>query len=119
MKVEVLYRNDPERPLTDPLPELGGRRFVFRVYSGDFCDKIGGAWLDPNNLPWKIFRATLSFMPFIAWRWPFTERGGYCGFKLYGVDSDNYKKFIPVDEVYVGSQACHLSVRPFANLAKP
>lgn len=42
MKVNCYYRNDPERKLTDPLPELGGRKFIFRLYSG----KLYGA--DPE-----------------------------------------------------------------------
>ena len=43
MKVDVIWRNDPERPLTDPLPELGGRRFIIRLYKGDY--------LHPGNDP--------------------------------------------------------------------
>lgn len=117
MKAEVLYRNDPERPLTDPLPELGGRRFIFRIYSGDYCDPFRDpdGWFGPQ-LPRLMIRAVLSWMPFVAWRWPGTTRGGYFGFKLYGVDSENYKTWIPVHDVCPGSQACHFSIRPFANL---
>lgn len=116
MKVSALYRNDPERPLTDPVLEPEARWFVLRVYSGDFLDIIGGSWFDPTRPPWKVLRAKLRWMPFIAWRWPGTERGGYIGFKLYGVDSANYVTFEGVcpQDVYVGSQACCLSFRPFA-----
>jgi len=116
VNVDVIYRNDPERPLTDPVLEPGGRRFVVRVYRGDFLDIIGGTWFDPAKPPRKVIRARLPVMVFVAWRWPdFMRKSGYCGFKLYGVDSDNYKKFIDQAEVYVGSQACHLSFRPFAD----
>lgn len=119
MEVKVLWRNDPERPLTDPLPELGGRRLIVRIYSGDFCDPYGDpdGWFGPK-LPRWVIRLKLPFMPFLAWRWPFTNRGGYVGFKLYGVDSPNYTTFIPAEEVFEGSRACHLSFRPNANIAK-
>lgn len=119
MRVEVRYRNDLERPLTDPLPELGGRRLIVRVYQGDYCDPF----LDPDGWfgpvpPVLLMRKILKCMPFIAWRWPFSQKGGYIGFKLYGVDSPNYALMLPVHEVFPGSQACHFSIRPFANLSK-
>ena len=119
MKVDVRYRNDPERPLADPLPELKGRRLVVRVYAGDYCDPFldPDGWFGPQK-PRILIRRKLSFMPFVAWRWPFTSRAGYVGFKLYGVDSENYKTFLPPEEVYDGSQACHFSIRPFAQLKK-
>lgn len=52
MKVTCHYRNDPERGLTDPLPEVGGRRFVLRIYSGDVCFPLlgtafGEKWFEP------------------------------------------------------------------------
>lgn len=116
MKVEALYRNDPERQLTDPVLESGVRWFVLRIYSGDFLDIFGGGWFDPEKPPKKVIRKVLRFMPFIAWRWPGTNRSGYIGFKLFGVDSPNYVTFQGVmpQDVYVGSQACCFSFRPFA-----
>ena len=119
MKVEVLYRNDPERPLTDPVLEPGGRRLVLRLYRGDYCDPFGDpdGWFGPQP-PKVVLRRWLLFMPFIAWRWPFMQKAGYFGFKLYGVDSENYKSFIDPAEVFAGSQACHFSFRPFANIDK-
>jgi hypothetical protein len=115
VKVEVLYRNDPERPLTDPLPEREGRRLIVRVYRGDYCDPMfdRDGWFGAGK-PKAVLRGWLLWMPFIAWRWPFSARAGYFGFKLYGVDSPVYKTFLPPEEVYDGSQACHFSVRPFA-----
>lgn len=120
MKIDTLYRNDPERPEMDPVLELSGRAFVLRVYRGDFLDILGGTWFDPTKPPWKVLRSWFRYMPFIAWRWPFTTRGGYGGFKLYGVDSDNYRTFpgVKAEDVYVGSRACCLSFRPFANLGR-
>lgn len=52
---------------------------------------------------------------FIAWRWD--KRGGYAGSKVYGVDAPVYKAWLcePV-EVYEGSLASCLSIRPFASL---
>lgn len=119
MKVGVIYRNDPERVLEDPVLEIGGRRFVFRVYEGDYCDPFvdPDGWFGPTP-PKILVRLRLSWMPFVAWRWPFTKRGAYVGFKLYGVDSENYRLMLPDADVFVGSMACHLSIRPFANLEK-
>ena len=121
MNVTCRYRNDNERPLTDPLPEIGGRRFIFRLYSGQINDpvQIGGKWFEPPypTRVWKQY-VSLPILPFIAWRWPFSKRGGYIGFKLYGVDSPAYKNWMNPEDVYDGSQAVCLSFRPFANLTK-
>ena len=159
MKVNVRYRNDPERGLTDPLPEIGGRRLIVRVYSGDYCDPFGDpdGWFGSEK-PRVVLRAKLSCMPFIAWRWNMLswlvypgllvavlsvalasqalavvglvlsvlglvailagDRAGYIGFKLYGADSDAYRSWMKEGDVYEGSQACHFSIRPFANLTK-
>lgn len=75
MKVVCHYRNDPERPLTDPLPEPGGRAFIFRLYSGDVCDPIqigGGNWFK-KPYPKRVarFRFTLwySALHLIAALW--------------------------------------------------
>lgn len=119
MKIICHYRNDPERGLTDPLPELGGRKFIFRLYSGDVCDPVNGNWFK-EPFPTKVIRFFCKWpvLPFIAWRWPFTTRGGYLGCKLYGVDPEVYKQWIDPKEVYLGSQAVCFSIRPFANLMK-
>lgn len=122
MKITCHYRNDPERGLTDPLPELGGRRFVFRLYSGDWLDPIwplfGNTWFHPP-FPSKVFhlRCRWPLLPFIAWKWPFVNKAGYLGFKLYGVDNAVYAQWLcRVEEIFDGSQAVCLSVRPFASL---
>lgn len=115
MQVDVRYRNDPERGLTDPLPELGGRRFVMRVYSGDVCDPLFGNWFTP---PWPkyVVRFKFRFLPFVAWKWPLINRAGYIGFKLYGADAEAYKNWMPAEDVYDGSQALCFSVRPAATI---
>ena len=119
MKVKILYRNDPERGDTDPLPELGGRRFIFRIYSGRWLDPIlswGSNWFHPPY-PKTVLNIPMPFAPFIAWKWPFMDKAGYIGWKLYGVDAPAYKEWLcDPDEVYEGSQALCLSVRLFATI---
>lgn len=109
MNVEILRRNDPERPDTDPLPEANG--LVWRVYRGDYCDPLFGNWF---AAPWPRVLVTLQlpFMPFVAWklgRWR-----GYVGFKLYGVDAEAYRAWLPDRHVYKGSRACCFSARPLS-----
>lgn len=159
MKVTCHYRNDPERPLTDPVPELDGRRFIFRLYSGDvagplFGTAFGEKWFEPPypkrllKFRWEsgsnahmlalslsllaVFAgsaavsllgllANIAFLkpvlPFVAFRWPFTTRACYLGFKLYGVDSPAYAKWLcGPEDVFDGSQALCLTIRPFARV---
>lgn len=117
MKVTCHYRNDPERKLTDPLPEIGGRKFIFRLYSGDVCDPVNGNWFK-EPFPTKVIRFFCKWpvLPFIAWKWPFVKKAGYIGAKLYGADPVAYKNWMPETDVYPGSQAVCFSIRPFASL---
>jgi len=122
VKVIIHYRSDPERGLTDPLPEKKWS-FVFRLYSGDICDpsKIAQllykeSWFGPK-FPSRVWRAFCKWpvLPFIAWRC--NKHGGYIGFKLYGMDSSQYKEWpvgIKPEDVFDGSQALCLTFRPFA-----
>lgn len=116
MKVSVLYRNDPERPLTDPLPdEAPGWLWVHRVYAGDFLDPLFGNWF---TAPWPIIvvRLNLAKAHFFAWRIPLGFGWhwlGYAGFKLYGADSSAYLNWMPMKAVHGGSQALCWSLRPF------
>lgn len=112
MKVEVAYRSDLERPLTDPLPEANG--VVFRLVRGDVLDP----WFDPDGWfgvkrPLFVLRFWSKLpLPFFAWklgRW-----SGYVGFKVYGVDSPAYVPWAGAAEVYDGSLAMCFSIRPFA-----
>lgn len=121
MKVNCIYRNDPERGLTDPIPELTGRKFIFRLCTGDWLDPVwplfGNSWFHPP-FPTKVLHINSKLpLPFIAWKYPFVNKGGYLGWKIYGVDNDVYKEWLcdPV-EVYDGSQALCLSFRPFATI---
>lgn len=115
MRIICHYRNDPERPPLDPTPEAGGRRFVFRLYSGDVCRPVFGQWFGPRYPRFVIrFFCRWPVLPLIAWRWPFLERVGYVGFKPFGADSEAYKNWMKPDEVYAGSQALCPSIRPIA-----
>ena len=117
VKVTVLYQNDPERPITDPLPELGGRKWIHRVYTGSICDpEIGSDWFGPNFPKRPRIEETTKRLHFFAWKWPFINKAGYAGWKAYGVDSEAYKKWptMPEGEVYSGSMAVCFTCRPFA-----
>ena len=120
MKVEIVSRsaNDEGRPLTDPLPEDYG--ILWRRYTGDYFDPIGGTWMKPR-LPWFIVYRKIARekgVPFLAWRFrlPFglPDWTGYLGFKAYGCDLEPYLARMPADVVHTGSTAMHLSFRPFA-----
>ena len=124
MKVIIHYQSDPERGLTDPLPEKKWS-FVFRLYSGDICSPVlgtffGEKWFEPP-FPKYVWRAFCKWpiLPFIAWRC--NKRGGYLGFKLYGVDSPAYKRWpvgIKPEDVYDGSQSLCVTFRPFAMIGE-
>lgn len=121
MQVKCLYRNDPERDLDDPVPELGGRRFIFRIYQGDWLDPFlswGSNWFHPPY-PKYVLHVWLPIAFFIAWKWPFVNRAMYLGWKRYGVDAPEYKEWLCKDmpeEVYDGSKALCLSCRPGAKV---
>lgn len=108
MNVEIVYRSDPHRPLTDPLPESNG--LVFRLVRGDLCDPMNGRWFDPP-FPTKVIRWRFETLPlpFVAWK--LGKFRGYLGAKVYGVDSEHYLNWLPASEVYTGSQAFCLSAR--------
>lgn len=125
MKVTCHYRNDPERPLTDPVPELGGRRFIFRFYSGDVAFPLlgtlfGEKWFEEPFPRWVVrFFCSLPVLPFIAFKWPFLNRACCAGFKLFGVDSPAYAKWLcGSEDVFDGSQALCLTIRPFARIGE-
>jgi len=47
---------------------------------------------------------------YFAWYWP-NGWGGYIGWQIYGVDSEQYKNFLPAEDVYDGSQAMSFTAR--------
>lgn len=123
MKVTIHYRNDPERDLTDPLPELGGRKFIARLYSGDVACPLWGTlfgegWFNPP-FPKQLIKFSTKYpvLPFVSFKWPFLDRACYIGFKLYGVDHNVYSQWLcGPEDIYPGSQALCLTLRPWANL---
>lgn len=121
MDFKLHYQNDPERLAFDPVPEIGGRRFIVRVYSGDWLRPFGpGNWLkEPFFRSYVRGHTTRAILPFIAWRWPFSDKGGYVGFKPFGADYRQYPMYdawMPVHDTGVGSKALCPSIRLFADL---
>lgn len=112
MYVEVVYRNDPERSIRDPLPETDG--FVFRLVRGDLFDPVGdpNSWFEP---PWpkRVLRATFKYLPFPFLAWKFGGFRGYVGAKVYGFDRTEYLNFpkVTAADVYDGSEAFCFSFR--------
>jgi hypothetical protein len=110
MRVNVTYTNAPAWPLTQPFPEKNG--FLLRLVKGSWCDMFFGNWFK-EPWPWLVITKEVSVpIPYVAWR--FGSVAGYIGAKVYGVDSPEYKHWLPEKHVYEGSQAFCLSFRPFA-----
>jgi hypothetical protein len=70
---------------------------------------------------WAILTTTVLWLltpgKFIAWRCD--KRSGYTGSKVYGVDAPVYATWLcKPEEVYPGSLAMCLTIRPFANANK-
>lgn len=116
VKVNRHYGNKLDRPATDPLLEQNG--FWWELRSGDICHPKGeGDWFNPPYFPDGVWRAFCKWpiLPFISWK--IGNKGGYAGFKIYGCDSEAYKHWVPdPDDVFEGSQAMHVSIRPFATI---
>jgi len=113
MKVEIVYRTDNE-PLTTPFPSKDG--IMVRFVRGDYLDPQwifnGGGWFKPPA-PRFTLRHFFKWLPipYIAWRKG--TRVGYIGAKIYGVDSPEYYRFVHTREIYNGSQAFCITLRPF------
>lgn len=115
MKVTRGFSTDPERNLMDPLLEKNG--IFFELRGGDICHPKGeGKWFEPPYFPdgvWRTF-CRWNILPFFAYR--LGKKHGYMGFKAYGADSEAYKNWMNPEDVYEGSQALHVSIRPFATV---
>lgn len=114
VKVTRQFGNKLDRPATDPLLEENG--FWWELRSGDICHPIGeGKWFEPPYFAsvWRAF-CRLPILPFFSWK--LGTWGGYAGFKIYGADADAYKWWMPAGDVYPGSLAMHISIRPFATI---
>jgi hypothetical protein len=115
MKVIRGLSTNKAQLLTAPFPATTG--VFIELRGGDICHPQGtGEWFKPPYFA-RVFRAFCRWpiCPFISWR--FGSHGGYIGAKAYGVDSPAYNNWLPPEEVYDGSQAIMLSIRPFANLS--
>ena len=135
--------SNPSRPATDPVLEENGLFIEFR--GGDYCHPRGsGDWFKPPYFKsvarfywpltltylvalWWVYASICLWWPlffchlinpglFISWRTPW--KAGYWGAKIYGVDSEAYKNWLPENEVYAGSQALMFSIRPFIDTQK-
>ena len=114
MKIFRGLSTNRAQPATSPFPLKSGIFIEFR--GGDFCHPAGsGDWFKPPYFA-KVYRRFISWpvVPFVSWR--FGKRAGYIGAKIWGVDSPAYKNWLPEHEVYDGSQAFMISIRPFATL---
>lgn len=126
MKVIRGSSSNPSQPLTSPFPVEGEKwwnKYLFWEFrGGDYLHPLGkGDWFNPPYFPMGVQRWTYNEPTelFVSWRIPFTNIGGYFGAKAYGVDAPAYKEGICVDfpeEVYDGSYAFMLSIRPYATL---
>ncbi len=104
----------PALPPTTPFRKTNGITLALR--GGDVCHPLGtGDWFKPPYFT-NVLRGYVSWpiLPYITWRWG--QRAGYVGAKIYGVDSDAYRNWLPTEDVYVGSLALMLSVRLWAIL---
>lgn len=71
---------------------------------GDVVRPLNGQWFGPKY-PTKYLHFFVPFriLPFISFK--IGRFGMYCGFKVFGVDPEAYKNWLPVEEVYDGSVA--------------
>jgi len=111
MKVICHYKND-DQPLVCAYPAKTG--VLFRLCSGDVLDPYLGNWFKEPYFKVIIRFFTEKKLPYFAWR--VGKYGGYMGFQTYGVDSPQYKNFLPDKDVYDGSQAMSLTVRFTTNV---
>ena len=83
---------------------------TFALRWGDVCHPLGqGDWFKPPYFS-RVLRFWSYFpLPFISWNlWGWK---GYLGAKVYGADSEEYKNWMNVNDVYDGSIAIQFSAR--------
>jgi len=92
------YCTDP-LPWTNPFPEADG--FIFALRGGDLCSPDD--WQNPTHVRRDYFR--IPWRPFFSFRRG--RFGFYVGWKVFGADVPDLKKFPSVNpsEVYDGSYA--------------
>lgn len=107
MKVHQITTCD--EGITNPKRSTFGITLALRW--GDVLHPLGqeGNWFKP-----PYFTRILRFysyvpLPFVAWNlWGWR---GYLGAKVYGADAPEYTNWMPVEDVYEGSQAIQFSGR--------
>lgn len=101
------YSNDPQ-PWTNPFPAddtddgfPGADGFIWALRGGDLCSP--DSWKVPTRVRRDYWRCPV--LPFFSWRRG--RFGFYIGWKVFGVDVEDLKKFPSVNpaEVYDGSAA--------------
>lgn len=139
MKVEVIYRSDPERELYDPLPEKPGD--VFRLLRGDVMWAAGGNWLkEPYHTFVALWRDCKLWLPFYAWharfiflpkkdkqtgRWSWKRWTGCVGAKVVQLNDPRwapgtfqypqYRELFRDEDLQPGSQVLQPCFRPGAS----
>lgn len=107
------HATDAPADWTAPYP-TGRVGVKLRLLAGDVMDPVGGQWFGPNY-PRNVIRlhCPVPVLPFVSVG--LGRFGFYAGFKVYGVDSPNYREWMPAGEVFNGSRAMCLSIRFTAN----
>jgi len=108
--MRVFQISTGDEPLTQPKRQTFGITFALR--GGDVCHPLGtdGNWFTPPYFTRVLrFYCPIPILPFVMWNlWGWR---GYAGAKIYGVDSEAYKNWMPTEDVYNGSLALHFSAR--------
>ena len=107
MKVFQIITRD--EGLTNPKRSVWGVTLALR--GGDVLHPLGtGDWFKPPYFSRVLrFFCPFTILPFIAWNlWGWR---GYIGAKVYGADSEAYKNWMPVWDVFPGSLAIQFSIR--------
>jgi len=106
-------------PITKPFRESSGISFSWR--RGDILQPLdywsADGWFS-NSPPWREYyrgytRLPLPFISIRIGRWGF-----YAGAKGFGVDKEDYLRWVPAREVFDGSTAIMLSIRMTTNLGE-
>lgn len=111
MNLTTHFSRPADQPLTSPFPVKDGWFFALR--SGDFLSP--DSWQKPVFVRRDYLRMPRPFLSFRRGRFGF-----YVGWKAFGVDNEDLKKFPSVNpaEVYVGSVALQgFTLRFSANVA--
>jgi hypothetical protein len=114
VNVIVTKNSHPDVPLTTLFPpRKGWKQIVFmrRWVAGDWVDPQNGNWFKPPY-PSEVIRQWIPpERARLYFAWNIFGWCGYVGAKIYGVDSPEYKNWLPPHEVYNGSLAFCMTIR--------